>query len=90
MEDAESQAREIKKMTENVAAVNLARKRQLSQLTQFGMDTSKGGNSSHDLGRKTCFQCEGNYPHSRYCPAKGKKCNKYQKEVILKDAADQR
>ena len=29
---------------------------------------------------KTCFQCGGNYPHSRDYPAKGKKCNKCQKE----------
>ena len=41
LEDAESQAREIKKMTENAAAVNLTRQRQPSQLTQFGEDTPK-------------------------------------------------
>ena len=80
LEDAESQAREIEKMTENVAAVNLTRQQQPSQLTRFGKDAAKGGKSSHDSGRKTCFQCGGNYPHSRDCPAKGKKCNKCQKE----------
>ena len=80
LEDAESQAREIEKMTENVAAVNLTRQQQPSQLTRFGKDAAKGGESSHDSGRKTCFQCGGNYLHSRDCPAKGKKCNKCQKE----------
>ena len=80
LEDAESQAREIEKMTDNVAAVNLTRQRQPSQLTQFGEDTPKGGKISQKSGRKTYFQCGGNYPHSRDCPAKGKKCNKSQKE----------
>ena len=77
-------------MTENVAAVNLTRQRQPSQLTKFGEDTPKGGKRSHESGRKICFQCGKNYPHSRDWPAKGKKCNKYQRKVILKDAADQR
>ena len=80
LEDAESQAREIKKMTENVAVVILTRQRQPSQLIQFGEDSTKGGKSSHELGRKTCFQYGRNYPDSRDCPAKGKKCNKCQKE----------
>ena len=55
LEDAEIQARKIEKMTGNVAAVNLTRQRQPSQLTIFGKDTLKGGKSSHDWGRKTCF-----------------------------------
>ena len=42
-------------MTENVAAVDLTRQRHQSQLTQFGEDTPKGGKSSHESGRKTCF-----------------------------------
>ena len=67
-------------MTENVAAVNLTRQQQTSQLTQFGEDTPKGGKSSHESSHKTCFQCGENYPHSRDIPAKGKKCNKCQKE----------
>ena len=41
LEDAESQATEIEKITKNVAAVNLARQRQPSQLTQFGKDSPK-------------------------------------------------
>ena len=80
LEDAESQVREIEKMTENVGAVNSTRQLQLSQLTRFGKNAPKGGKSSHDSSRKICFQCGGNYPHSRDCPVKGKKCNKYQKE----------
>ena len=67
-------------MTENVAAVNLTRQQQLSQLLHFGKDTPKGGKSSHNLSRKACFQCGGNYPYSRDCPAKDKKYNKLQKE----------
>ena len=70
-------------MTENIAAVNLTRQRQPSQLTQFGEDTPKGGKSSHESSHKTCFQCGENYPHSRDIPAKGKKCNKCQKEGHL-------
>ena len=80
LEDAESQARQIKKMTENVAAVNLTRQRNPSQLSRFGKDTPKGGKSSHDSSRKTCFRCGGNYPQYRDCPAKGKKCSIYQQE----------
>ena len=80
LEDAESQAREIENMIENLAAVNLRRQRQPSQFTQLGEYTPKGGKSSHESGCKTCFQCGGNYPHSKDCPAKGKKCNKCQKE----------
>ena len=72
---------EIKKMTENVAGVNLLRQQQPSQLMWFGKNTPKVGKSSHGLSCKTCFQCGGNYPHSRDCPAKCKKCNKCQKEV---------
>ena len=41
LEDAESQATEIEKITKNVAAVNLTRQRQPSQLTQFGKDSPK-------------------------------------------------
>ena len=41
LEDAESQATEIEKITKNVATVNLARQRQPSQLTQFGKDSPK-------------------------------------------------
>ena len=41
LEDAESQAIEIEKITKNVAAVNLTRQRQPSQLTQFGKDSPK-------------------------------------------------
>ena len=74
------QAREIEKITENVAAVNLTRQWQPSQLTQFSEDTPKGGKNSHEWSHKTCFQCGGNYPHSRDCQAKGKKCSKCQKE----------
>ena len=62
-------------MTENVAAATLTRQRQPSQLTQFSEDTPKGGKSSHESVCKTYFQCGGNYPRSRDCPAKGKKCN---------------
>ena len=44
-------------MTENVAAVNLTRQRQPSQLImQLGKNIPKGRKSSHDLSRKTCFQ----------------------------------
>ena len=67
-------------MTENVAVVNLTRQRQPSQLTWFGKNTPKGGKSKYESIRKTCFQCGGNCPHSRDCPAKDKKCNKCQKE----------
>ena len=56
LEDTESQARDIEKMTENVAAVNLTRQRQPSQLTQLGKNIPKGRKSSHDSSRKTCFQ----------------------------------
>ena len=55
LEDAESQARAIAKMTENVAAVNLTRQRQPSQVTRFGMGTPKGGKRSHDSSRKNMF-----------------------------------
>ena len=67
-------------MTENVAAVNLTRQQQPSQLTRFGKNTPKAGNSRHDLSHKLCFQCGRKYPHSRDCPAKGKKFIKCQKE----------
>ena len=49
--DAESQVREIEKMTENVTAVNLTTHQQPSQLTRFGKDTLKGEKISHDSGR---------------------------------------
>ena len=57
LEDAESQAREINKMTENVAAANLTRQQQPSQLTRFSKNPPKGGQNSHGSSRKTCFQC---------------------------------
>ena len=79
LEDTESQAREIEEMTENVAAVNLIRQQQ-PQLIRSGKDTPEGRKSSHDSGCETCFQYGGNYPYSRDCSAKGKKCNKCQKE----------
>ena len=63
-----------------VATVNLTRQQQPSQLTRFGENTPKGGKNSHDSSSKTFSQCGENYPHSRDCPAKGKKCNKCQKE----------
>ena len=55
--DAESQTREIEKMTENVVGVTLARKPQPLQLTRFSKNTQKGGKSSHNSSRKICFQC---------------------------------
>ena len=67
-------------MRENVAVVNLTRQQQPSQLMWFGKNTPKGGKSSHNSSRKLYFQCGGNYLHSRDCSAKGKKCNKCQKE----------
>ena len=47
-------------MTENIAAVNLTRQRQPSELTRLGKNTPKGVKSSHDSSCKACFQCGGN------------------------------
>ena len=51
LKDVANQTRAITKMTENVAAVNLTRQQQPSKLTR--------------LGKNICFQCEGNYQHSK-------------------------
>ena len=77
-------------MTENVAAVTLTRQQQASQLTQFGEDTTKGGKSIHESGRKTCFQCGGNYHILEIAHQKARSAINAKSKVILKDAADQR
>ena len=80
LEDAESQAEEIEKMSNNVEDVNFTRKsKKQNKADEGAKEIGKGGyfgrKSSQDSTQKTCFRCGGGYPHTAQCPAIVKTCN---------------
>lgn len=79
LEDAESQAEQIEKVTASVADVNLTR-RQTEKTREFGKSTFSKRKSSQNQTFQTCFRCGGVYPHTGRCPATGQKCDRCQKQ----------
>ena len=68
LEDAESQAEEIKKMSKDAQDVNLTRKwKKQNKTDERAKDIGKSKyfkwKSSQDSMQKTCFRCGGSYPH---------------------------
>ena len=85
LEDAESQAEEIEKMSKDVEDVNFTRKsKKQNKADEGAKETGKGGyfgrKSCQDSTQKTCFRCGGGYPHTAQCPAIGKTCNHCHKK----------
>ena len=72
LEDAESQAEEIEKMSQDVEDLNLTRKSKKQNKTDErakDIDTSYyfKRKSSHDATQKACFRSGGSYPHMAQC-----------------------
>ena len=100
LEDAESQAEEIEKMSNNVEDVNFTRKsKQQNKADEGAKEIGKGGyfgrKSSQDSTQKTCFRFGGGYPHTAHgyphtaqCPAIGKTCSHCHKKITSKEFAD--
>ena len=94
LEDAESQAEEIEKMSKDVEDVNFTRKSKMQNKTdEGGKETGKSGyfgrKSCQDSTQKTCFRCSGGYLHTVQCPAIGKTCNHcHKKKITSKEFAD--
>ena len=85
LEDAESQAEEIEKMSKDVEDVNFTRKSKKQNKAdegakEIGKDGYFGRKSSQDSTRKTCFRCGSGCPHTAQCPAIGKTCNQCHKK----------
>ena len=85
LEDAESQAEEIEKMSKDVEDVNFTRKSKNQNKAdegakEIGKDGYFGRKSSQDSTRKTCFRCGSGCPHTAQCPAIGKTCNHCHKK----------
>ena len=84
LEDVESQAEEIEKMSKDVEDVNLIRKSKKQnkvdeRVTEIGKGRYFGRKSSQDSTQKACFRCGGSYPHTAQCPAIGKACNHFER-----------
>ena len=91
MEDAESQAGEIEKTTENVAVTNLRRQRQPSQLTRFCMRIhQKEEKVVTTRIVKHVFNVTKITHILEIAQQKARNARNAKKKVILKDAADQR
>ena len=80
LEDAESQAEEIEKMSKDVEDVNFTRKSKNQNKADEGAEEISnsgyfGRKSSQDSTQKTCFRCGGGYPHTAQCPVIGETCN---------------
>ena len=85
LEDAESQAEEIEKMSKDVEDVNLTRKSKKQnkadeRATEIGKDRYFGRKSSQDSTQKICFRCGASYPHTAQGPAIGKTRNHCHKK----------
>ena len=85
LEDAESQAEEIEKMSKDVEDVNLTRKSKKQneadeKATEIGKGRYFGRISSQNSTQKTCFSFGDSYPLTEQCPAIGKTCNHCHKK----------
>ena len=93
LEDAESQAEKIEKMSKDVEDLNFPRKsKKQNKADEGAKEIGKGGyfgrKSSQDSKQKTYFRCGGGYTHTTQCPAVGKTCNHCHKKITSKEFAD--
>ena len=80
LEDAESQAEEIEKISKDVEDVDFTRKSKKQnkadeRAKEIGKGRYFGRKSSQDSTQKACFRCSSSYLHTAQCPTIGKTCN---------------
>ena len=93
LEDTESQAEKIEKISKGVEDVNFPkRSKKQYKVDKRAKEVGKGGyfrrKSSQNSTQNTCFRCGGSYPHTAQCAAIEKTCNHHTGKITSKEFAD--